>query len=102
VVGSPTEVADFLQDWVEETDVDGFNLAYAITPGTFEDVEEHVVPVLRARGAYPAEYTEGTLRQKLHGRGDRLPDEHRGAAFRIGGALSTAVPTTSERAAVAV
>ena len=38
VVGSGTEVADTLQEWVEETDVDGFNLAYAITPGTFEDL----------------------------------------------------------------
>ena len=32
-VGSPTQVADDLQEWVEETDVDGFNLTNAITPG---------------------------------------------------------------------
>ncbi|WP_092665691.1 LLM class flavin-dependent oxidoreductase [Agrococcus carbonis] len=83
IVGSGEEVADALQAWVEETDVDGFNLAYAITPGTWEDVIEHVVPVLRARGAYPEEYAPGTLRQKLHGRGDRLPAEHRGAGYRI-------------------
>jgi hypothetical protein len=63
---------------------------------------EYVVPVLQARGAYPSEYAEGTLRQKLHGRGDRLPEEHRGARYRIGGELSTAVATTSERAAVSV
>lgn len=81
VVGSPEEVADFLQDWVEETDVDGFNLAYAITPGTFEDIVEFIVPELQRRGVYQAEYTPGTLRHKLHGRGDRLPDEHRGASF---------------------
>lgn len=36
-VGSPTTVADILQEWVEETGVDGFNLAYAVTPETFED-----------------------------------------------------------------
>ncbi len=53
IVGSGEEIADTLQEWVEETDVDGFNLAYAITPGTFEDVVEHVIPVLRARGVYP-------------------------------------------------
>ena len=35
VVGSPEEVADDLIAWVEETDVDGFNLAYAVTPETF-------------------------------------------------------------------
>ncbi|MFD5225225.1 LLM class flavin-dependent oxidoreductase [Microbacterium sp. NPDC058342] len=83
VVGSPAEVADFLQEWVEETDVDGFNLAYAITPGTFEDVVEHIVPELQRRGVYQTEYTPGTLRHKLFGRGDRLPSEHRGAAFSV-------------------
>ncbi|TFV96849.1 LLM class flavin-dependent oxidoreductase [Orlajensenia leifsoniae] len=84
IVGSGEEIADTLQEWVDYTDVDGFNLAYAITPGTFEDVIEFVVPVLRERGAYPTEYVEGTLRQKLHGRGDRLPAEHRGAGYRVG------------------
>jgi len=82
IVGSGEQIADQLQEWVDETDVDGFNLAYAITPGTFEDVVKYVIPILRERGAYPTEYVEGTLREKLHGRGDRLPDEHHGASFR--------------------
>ncbi|WP_173922240.1 LLM class flavin-dependent oxidoreductase [Agromyces sp. Marseille-P2726] len=85
IVGSATEVADELQEWVEYTDVDGFNLAYAITPGTFEDIVEFVIPELRRRGAYPTEYAPGTLRNKLHGQGDRLPDEHRGARYRLAG-----------------
>jgi alkanesulfonate monooxygenase SsuD/methylene tetrahydromethanopterin reductase-like flavin-dependent oxidoreductase (luciferase family) len=76
-------------DIVEETDVDGFNLAYATTPGTFEDVVDLVVPELQARGAYPEEYAAGTLRHKLFGRGDRLPAHHRGAQYRVGGPLST-------------
>jgi FMN-dependent oxidoreductase (nitrilotriacetate monooxygenase family) len=84
IVGSGAEIADQLEEWAEETDVDGFNLAYAITPGTFEDVVTWVVPELQKRGVYPTEYAEGTLRQKLHGRGDRLPDEHHGANFRVG------------------
>lgn len=83
VVGSAAEVADFLQDWVDETDVDGFNLAYAITPGTFEDIVEFIVPELQRRGVYQSEYTAGTLRHKLHGRGDRLPDEHHGAGYSL-------------------
>ncbi|MBH0054361.1 MULTISPECIES: LLM class flavin-dependent oxidoreductase [unclassified Salinibacterium] len=82
IIGSGEEIADELEAWVAETDVDGFNLAYAITPGTFEDVVEHVIPVLRARGSYPEEYAEGTLRHKLHGRGNRLPAEHAGARYR--------------------
>ncbi|TPW71487.1 LLM class flavin-dependent oxidoreductase [Schumannella sp. 10F1B-5-1] len=90
VVGSGEEIADLLQEWVAETDIDGFNLAYAITPGTFEDVVEHVIPILRERGVYPTSYAEGTLREKLHGRGDRLPAEHKGAGYRWGAANSTA------------
>lgn len=95
IVGSGTEVADTLQEWVEETDVDGFNLAYAITPGTFEDFIEYVVPVLTERGAYQSSYTPGTLRHKLLGHGDRLPEEHRGAKYRIGGPLSTIIDRPS-------
>ena len=89
IVGSGKEIADQLQEWVEETDVDGFNLAYAITPGTFEDIVEFVIPELRKRGAYPEAYAEGTLRHKLHGRGDRLPGDHTGAAYRVGASVST-------------
>ena len=84
LVGSGKEIADQLQEWVAETDVDGFNLAYAITPGTFEDIVTYVIPELRARGAYPTSYVEGTLRHKLHGKGDRLPADHKGAGYRVG------------------
>ena len=42
-----------------------------------------MIPELRARGAYPEGYREGSLRNKLLGRGDRLPEEHRGASFRV-------------------
>ncbi|MCS5718008.1 LLM class flavin-dependent oxidoreductase [Herbiconiux sp. CPCC 205763] len=87
IVGSAEEIADQLQEWVEETDVDGFNLAYAITPGTFEDIVTFVIPELRKRGAYPEGYAPGTLRNKLHGRGDRLPAEHNGARFTVGQAV---------------
>lgn len=97
IVGSGERVADVLQEWVAETDVDGFNLAYAITPGTFADFVDHVVPVLTARGAYQAEYTPGTLRNKLFGRGDRLPDEHRGSRYRVGGPSSTIIERPSTK-----
>ncbi|WP_268750862.1 LLM class flavin-dependent oxidoreductase [Curtobacterium sp. Leaf261] len=83
-VGSGATIADQLQEIVRETDVDGFNLAYAVTPGTWEDVIEFVIPELRARDAYPTGYQDGALRNKLFGRGDRLPAEHRGASFRVG------------------
>ncbi|MFH5228294.1 LLM class flavin-dependent oxidoreductase [Antrihabitans spumae] len=97
-VGSGETVADELQEWVDETDLDGFNLAYAITPGSFEDIVTHVVPVLTERGVYASEYEAGTLRNKLLGAGDRVPDNHRGANYRIGAPGSTALPDSEVRA----
>ncbi|GGF12604.1 putative monooxygenase [Williamsia phyllosphaerae] len=89
LVGSGESIADQLQSWVSETDVDGFNLAYAVSPGTFSDVITHVIPALERRGAYEREYIPGTLRHKLFGEGDRLPDRHRAAGYRVGGVNST-------------
>lgn len=82
VVGSPATVADEMQRWVDVADVDGFNLAYAITPGSFEDVVELLVPELQRRGLVPREYAGATLREELHGAGRvRLRDDHPGARF---------------------
>jgi long-chain alkane monooxygenase len=81
-VGSPTAIADILEEWVEETDVDGFNLAYAVTPETFEDIVTYLVPELQRRGVYPTAYREGTLREKLFGDGAYLPDAHPAARYR--------------------
>ncbi|MDF5993717.1 LLM class flavin-dependent oxidoreductase [Pseudomonas aeruginosa] len=81
-VGSPATVADLLQEWVEDTDVDGFNLAYALAHETFSDVVELLVPELQKRGVYKTEYAPGTLREKLFGDGPRLPDSHPAAGYR--------------------
>jgi long-chain alkane monooxygenase len=83
VVGSPEEVAEEMIAWVEETDVDGFNLAYAVTPETFIDFVDLVVPELQRRGRYKLDYVPGTLRQKLYGPGRvRLGADHPAARFR--------------------
>ncbi len=89
-VGSPQEIADELQSWVDETDVDGFNLAYALTHETFADFVELVVPELQRRGVYKTDYADGTLREKLHGRGARLADPHPGARYRAGAGVPAA------------
>ncbi|WP_321947378.1 LLM class flavin-dependent oxidoreductase [Paraburkholderia sp. J10-1] len=81
-VGSAATVADILQEWVEATGVDGFNLAYAVAHETFEDIVNLLVPELQRRGVYPRDYAPGTLREKLFGAGARLPDEHPAARFR--------------------
>jgi alkanesulfonate monooxygenase len=85
VVGSPAEVADELIAWVEETDVDGFNLAYAVTPETFIDFVDLVVPELQRRGRYKLDYAPGTLREKLYGPDRaRLGVDHPASRFRPG------------------
>lgn len=67
-IGTPEQIADTLEDWIEDTDIDGFNLAYAITPGTFKDFVELVIPELQRRGLVKMEYEEGTFREKLFGK----------------------------------
>ena len=68
-VGSPSTIADILQGWVEETDVDGFNLAYAVTPETFEDVVNLLVPELQKRGVYPKAYLPARCARSCSARG---------------------------------
>ena len=81
-VGNAAEVADALEDWAARTGVDGFNLAYAVTPETFEDVARHLVPELQRRGRYKKAYAPGTLREKLGGAGPRLQPPHIAATHR--------------------
>jgi dimethyl-sulfide monooxygenase len=50
IVGSPQTVGDQLEDWVDEGGTDGFTFAYAVTPGTFDDLVDLVVPELQRRG----------------------------------------------------
>jgi FMN-dependent oxidoreductase (nitrilotriacetate monooxygenase family) len=82
VVGTPEQVADALEDWVEKTGVDGFNLALAVAPETFVDIADHLVPELQRRGRYKTEYHQGTLREKLFEETAYLPQRHPGAALR--------------------
>ncbi len=82
-MGAPEQIADALIEWVEATDIDGFNLAYAVTPESFEDFVELVVPELQRRGIYKRDYRPGTLREKLFGAGRaRLVPPHPAARFR--------------------
>jgi hypothetical protein len=76
-------VADSLQAWAEETDIDGFNLAHAVTHESFRDIADLLVPELQKREAYKQAYRPGTLRQKLFGRGDRLGAGHPAARHRF-------------------
>jgi hypothetical protein len=75
VVGSAATVADQLEGWIDDTDFDGFNLAFVVRPETFVDVVDLLAPELQRRGRYKKAYNEGALREKLFGN-PRLGAEH--------------------------
>ncbi|MDH4146941.1 MAG: LLM class flavin-dependent oxidoreductase [Acidimicrobiia bacterium] len=79
-VGSVEQVADYIETWAD-AGIDGFNLAYATTPGTFVDFIDGVMPILAERGLAQRDYQPGTLRAKLFGDA-RLPDRHPAARYR--------------------
>ncbi len=83
LMGTPEQLADTFAEWVR-AGVDGFNLAYMVTPGSFVDFIDGVVPVLQRRGLMQAEYQPGTLREKLMGAGRaRLRAPHPAAQYRV-------------------
>jgi alkanesulfonate monooxygenase len=88
-VGTPADIADEMEAWVNGADVDGFNLSHAFVPETFADFADLVVPELQRRGIYKQDYAPGTLRAKFSG-SDRLKATHAGAQFRNLAAQSVA------------
>ena len=86
VVGTPEKVADEMERWVTEADVDGFNLAYAIMPETFEEVIESLLPVLRERGLFWDGYAVdgGTYRENIYGQkgASKPPADHPAAKYQ--------------------
>ena len=80
LIGSDEQVADKIEEFSKQG-VDGFNLLYTTSPGTFVDFIEGVAPILKRRGLMQDSYSEGSLRRKIFGE-SRLPSQHEGAAFR--------------------
>ena len=81
LTGTPEQIADSLEEW-QKKGVDGFNLVYSVTPGSFVDFIDGVVPVLQSRGLVQRGYSPGPLREKIFG-APRLTDRHNGARFRL-------------------
>ena len=64
-IGTPADIADFMQEWFEAGACDGFNITPATLPGGGEDFVGMVVPELRRRGLFRTEYEGATLRENL-------------------------------------
>ncbi|MFV3328815.1 LLM class flavin-dependent oxidoreductase [Pseudomonas sp. NY15372] len=83
LVGAPEQVAEQLIEWIDQTGLDGFNLTRTVTPESYEDFIDLVVPELQRRGRYKTAYAPGTLRQKLfQANHPYLPAGHPGASYR--------------------
>ena len=82
IVGDGREVAEALIIWVDETGIDGFNVTRTVTPESYEDFIQYVIPELQRRGRFKTEYKQGSLRHKLIGKGERLPSSHPVQSFR--------------------
>lgn len=65
VVGTPANIADTMQEWLEAGAADGFTLLSAFYPGPLDDFVALVVPELQRRGIYRTEYEGTTLRDNL-------------------------------------
>ncbi|MFF4157654.1 NtaA/DmoA family FMN-dependent monooxygenase [Streptomyces sp. NPDC001678] len=64
-IGTPSQVAARMDEFVTEDAADGFILVPHLTPGGLDDFVERVVPLLQERGAFRKEYTGSTLREHL-------------------------------------
>ena len=82
IVGDGSHVADELDAWIVEGEIDGFNLTRTVAPESYEDFIAYVVPALQDRGIYKTAYGKGSLRNRLFGQGNRLSSRHAGSTFR--------------------
>jgi alkanesulfonate monooxygenase len=64
-VGTPGEIADSMQEWLESKGSDGFNVMFHTVPEGLNDFVDFVVPELTRRGIYREAYEGTTLREHL-------------------------------------
>jgi FMN-dependent oxidoreductase (nitrilotriacetate monooxygenase family) len=63
--GSPTQIADLMQEWMEAGACDGFMVTFPVMPRGLQDFVDKVVPELQRRGLFRQDYTGTTLREHL-------------------------------------
>jgi FMN-dependent oxidoreductase (nitrilotriacetate monooxygenase family) len=65
VIGTPEQIADDIEVWFTSRAADGFNLSIDSFPSGLELFVDHVVPELRRRSIFRAEYSGAQLRDHL-------------------------------------
>jgi alkanesulfonate monooxygenase len=64
-VGTPTTIADAMEEWLVTRGSDGFNIMFPFLPEGLDDFVDRVVPELQGRGLFRREYPGSTLRETL-------------------------------------
>ncbi|MDM5333058.1 LLM class flavin-dependent oxidoreductase [Ureibacillus composti] len=64
-IGTPQQLADFMEHWLEEEACDGFVIMPPIYPGSLSDFVDKVVPILQDKGIFRTEYSGVTLQHHL-------------------------------------
>src|SRR5579862_6178728 len=65
MVGTPTMIADQMEEWLVTNGSDGFTVQFPYLPGGLDDFVERVVPELQRRGIFRRDYEGKTLRENL-------------------------------------
>jgi alkanesulfonate monooxygenase SsuD/methylene tetrahydromethanopterin reductase-like flavin-dependent oxidoreductase (luciferase family) len=95
-VGSPQTVSDDMERWMEEGDLDGFNILDPMPLLSYPEFVTLVVPELQRRGRVWREYEAATLREHLLGVGHtRSVPGHPATRIRDGAVWRD--PTVSDR-----
>ncbi|MCW2549854.1 MAG: FMNH2-utilizing oxygenase [Mycobacterium sp.] len=64
-IGSPSTIAETINQFVQDDASDGFILVPHVTPGGLDGFADTVVPLLQERGVFRSEYEGTTLRDHL-------------------------------------
>ena len=91
IVGTPEKVADEIEAWFEQTDVDGLNVPFAVSPGDFEDIARDA-----GAGIDPARALQDRLRQ---GHAARKTVRHRPRAAHRAASGRAVSPASRAKAA---
>lgn len=65
VVGTPTDIADRIEEWFVGGAADGFQLKPSLLPDDLDSFIDLVIPELQRRGIFRTEYEFATLRENL-------------------------------------
>ena len=85
ITGTPEQVADEMERYSEQTDVDGFLIEPTFGGvASYQEFVDLVIPELRKRGRIKPLEQGQTLRDRLFDAGPRVNGRHRAAAHRIG------------------